>query len=316
MPDLLPLTPDTYDQLGARYTPYFVPWGELDPGAEILDLSPAHAQWHKELTHLGLRPRTGTLAGATAAHYAGVTGLGLADDADTLDMVAPATAALRPGGILLISGPNPERGGTRARALWAEDLAEAFAAAGLIRVRVLRLNGALRPEAPVPNLRAVFEGISPDIAVIGQRPLGGAAGQAFYPAFAAERGADIETMLVRYDTQIEGRPNRVHAAEIQALQSTLTATRIELDHTRVAFQHQLTALEERLARATRRRGLRRLAEILRERRRARRNPPAPEVRPSDPQDTVPAWSPDPHARDLTPLSSRESAIAARLRGES
>lgn len=282
-----------YGRLAAAYLDYVIPWAERDPGAQVCVVGGLGG---REFQALGLKVLT-DMAQAEAEALACVAHLGQGEQLRR-EAIRTSVAALRPGGVLLITGANPEHTGQLFGPTWAEGAAAELREAGLIRVAVLRRNTS---PAPTASIEDVFSRISPDLCVIGQVKGPVSLLKAFYPAFAGPKGESALERLGRFQRdQAHQRLDQTHQ-KLDHVQAALVDQREE-------FESQLHALGERLTHATRRRGLRRLAWRLREARRRWRKTTTP-PRPEAPKPALPIEQSAPYQ---PPLSPRERAIAARL----
>jgi O-antigen chain-terminating methyltransferase len=192
-----------------------------------------------------------------------VTGFHIAEHLpfDTLQLlVAEALRVLRPGGLLILETPNPENlavgtagfymDPTHERPLPAPLLAFVPEFHGFCRVKVLRLqHGAdLHEEQTRVSLVDVLAGVSPDYAVIAQKPLGAAAAgdqSLLDAAFAEEHGVGLTDLALRHEQQWAARVHTVHEEAARA-QHTAFAAQQALDQVSSLLHRmvdQLAALE-------------------------------------------------------------------------
>jgi len=271
--------------------PFLLPWKQLDPSLKVADLGKTGTDWKMLLGGQGVEVSadvTGVPDGAAV-----VTGFSHLDTVPLQDLplwLERARSAMRPGGVLILGGSNPEHPEVSQELPLPGQMVRVFRDAGFARVREIFPSPIA--ESGSPSLEAVFYGISPVYAVVAQAPARGGRFDLFSPAFAADPGPDRRELLQRYQAWLE-----------RALW--------ERAHEDANLRAEIEALRAELARATRRRGLRKFVYKLKQRRLARRamsqerpaqSAPAPErevaVAPVDP----------------VPLSPRELALRDRLAG--
>ncbi|MDB5473914.1 MAG: class SAM-dependent methyltransferase, partial [Devosia sp.] len=126
------------------------------------------------------------------------------------ELIAQALRVLEPGGLLILETPNPEniRVGsmtfhmdpTHNKPLPPGLLSFLARHYGFARVQVLRLqeSPALRGAATA-SLAEVFEGVSPDYAIVAQKQSDAQTMALFDAAFAADRGLTLETLSQRFE---------------------------------------------------------------------------------------------------------------------
>ncbi|WP_163852316.1 hypothetical protein [Pseudooceanicola aestuarii] len=201
--------------------------------------------------------------------------------------IAGFAAALRPGGILLLGGPNPEAADAPPLRLSLRDAQAALRAAGLVRLRLLRWEGDQTLAHRPVTLGDVLHGVSPRIALVAQAPGPAAVTEAFRTAFAADPGPDRADLARRFDARLTAGSDN-----LEQRIGTVEARLAQVAHT------------------TRRRGLRKWLHALRMRRQAQAQPPGREAAAE-----ATSLRPDP-LPDPVPLSPPEQAWRARLGGAS
>lgn len=310
-----------FDHGSLAYLQCLERWAVEAPGGLVLELGMGTDHWARNLRSLGLTHRVCSLADLPdnlTSQAVAVTAIGRGMDSNLKSALPQIAQAVRPGGLVLVSGPHPaERQGSD----WAQAFMDAARSTGFVRSIVLRLNGTVPPTGPIERLRTAMTGLSPDVAVLTQKPGPIPLMQRFYPIFAAPPGRDRIEALAAYDahqTERSAQMSRMEAqmASAQAQMANVQAQINNLVEQNTELQAQIVSLRAALARATRRRGLRRLAEKLRTARRNRRAAPPPPPPAPPPPAPLPKASPLkalPLAQfDPVPLSPREERIRAAI----
>lgn len=147
-------------------------------------------------------------------------------------LVQEALRVLKPGGILILETPNPENivvgtssfylDPTHQRPIPSELLSFVMEHSGFERVKILRLQEAisLTDNAP-PTLLNVFNGVSPDYAVVAQKGGSADALAATDIAFKAEFGLSLESIANMYDQQTKIKSAASYQADIKAHQDNI-----------------------------------------------------------------------------------------------
>ncbi len=346
------MTPDATLAVQSAVLPFARVWKTLDPALQVVSLESPQESWRQLLAGQGIGLSEDTVPPSQEA--AVLTGFGMLDthDADTLESWAAETLPmLRPGGLLVLGGANPEHPQSGHRGLFPAAAVRALRQAGFARVRVIRPG----PPAGDTSLSSAFHGGSETYAVVAQTEAFGKAFDVFSPVFLDASATSPQDNLRRAEDALQGRIH--HATSLNARITEIeTALRARLEHSenslRDSFQAAEKALQDRLQRAedtlqdqrdeiaglhetidrlkslTRRRGLRKLVHRIKLKWRGHREEPvplreAPAVKrapPPAPSETAlpaavtpVATSPAPSA-DPVPLSPREAALAARLFG--
>lgn len=170
--------------------------------------------------------------------------------ADLQTLVQEALRVLGPGGLLIMETPNPENivvgtanfylDPTHQRPIPPQLLSFLPEYYGFFQVKILRLQ---EPEelasGKAPSLLNVFNGVSPDYAVVAQKGGDEFAIAATRKAFATEYGLTLENLAARYDDQAESRATE---AEARAQQSETLRLKTEAD--RLELHHHLAQLRE------------------------------------------------------------------------
>jgi len=150
-------------------------------------------------------------------------------------LVSQAIRALKPGGLLIMETPNPENivvatrnfylDPTHQRPIPPELLSFIPDYYGFSRVKILRLQES--PEIVGReniSLNDVLSGVSPDYAVVAQKPADELVTTLLDECFAKEYGLTLDSISSRYDTRIN---ERIAEAESRAQQSEARAQQSE-----------------------------------------------------------------------------------------
>lgn len=141
-------------------------------------------------------------------------------------LVSEALRVLKPGGLLIMETPNPESiavatknfylDPTHQRPLPPQLLSFLPEYYGFFRTKVMRLQESKEIAGKVsPTLNDVFEGVSPDYAVIAQKVAPAEILGLFDQAFTQEYGLQLNTLAERYDMAFLAK---VQQAEVKAQQ--------------------------------------------------------------------------------------------------
>lgn len=244
----------------APYLPFIQPLAEQYPGAPALDLGCGRGEWLEvlaatDLTPLGVDRDEDML---NACHVLGLSAC--QGDAveylctqpvnsqaivsafhvvehlrfdDLRKLVAEALRVLKPGGLLIMETPNPENiavatchfylDPTHRRPIPPALLSFVAEFHGFRRVKIIRLHESTElAQCETPALKDVFQGVSPDYAVIAQKEAETDMLAATQKAFDQEYGLTLETLSARYDVTTQLRVQqaevRVYQLEAQAFQ--------------------------------------------------------------------------------------------------
>lgn len=268
-------------RLETSYLPFIEPLKQLYAECEALDIGCGRGEWLELLEEHGFAPHGVDLdegmlaacrerglsvekqdaAGAFTA-FAGesqaiVSGFHIVEHIpfeELQKLVHEAMRVLKPGGLMILETPNPENilvstsgfylDPTHQRPIPLHLLAFLSEYCGFTRIKVLRLHES--PEImskPVCTLLDVLGGVSPDYAVIAQKP--GSEDQMAMTAqpFTLEKGLMLDALTARYDQQTEARIAQAGARIAQA------EARIAQAEARIAQSEARIAQSE--ARATR-----------------------------------------------------------------
>ena len=210
------------------------------PAPVAIDLGCGRGEWLELLQRTGFAPQgvdldTGMLAachelglpavqGDALAHLrtlgdgtqAIVSGFHIAEHIgfeDLQTLIGEALRVLQPGGLLILETPNPENltvgscsfylDPTHQRPLPPKLLSFLPEHLGYARVKVLRLQEESRLlDSASIQLIDVLAGVSPDYAVVAQKPASPEVLQAFDAAFALVHGLELETLAQRFDSRV------------------------------------------------------------------------------------------------------------------
>lgn len=173
-------------------------------------------------------------------------------------MIREALRVLRPGGLLILETPNAENisvgtltfhmDPTHVRPLPPGLLSFLPRVYGFARVKVLRLQeSAVLRKAPQIGLMDVFQGASPDYAVIAQKPADPELLSRFDTPFTQDYGLTIDTLAHRYDEGLTPKRDFVGLSEHVAQE--IPAIKAGMDRLQIALQdlqYQVTDYQGRL----------------------------------------------------------------------
>ena len=260
------------------YLPFIQPLYELYPAAPAVDLGCGRGEWLEILVEAGFSPIGVDLDEGMldACHdlslpvYKGEAIeylVSLADNSQAVVsalhvvehinfenlkfLVSEALRVLKPGGLLILETPNPENivvatcnfylDPTHQRPIPPALLSFVPEYYGFKRVKTIRLQESRElAQRDTLSLQDVFQGASPDYAVVAQKIADPAVMMATAAAFDREYGLTIETLSSRYDNttqlQIQHAETKAQQAETKAQQAETKAQQAEL---------QISALRER-----------------------------------------------------------------------
>lgn len=324
------MTRDATLAVQSAVLPFARVWKTLDPALQVVSLESPQESWRQLLAGQGIGLSEDTVPPSQEA--AVLTGFGVLDthDADTLESWAAETVPmLRPGGLLVLGGANPEHPRFGHRGLFPAAAVRALRRAGFARVCVIRPG----PPPEDTGLSAALYGGSEAYAVVAQTEAFGKAFDIFSPVFLDASARSPQDNLRRAEDALLGRIHHAEArlsARVAQIETALTDQRRETGNLREDIA-RLREKNAELTRLTRRRGLRKLVQRIKLKWRGRRaeQPPPPDLpqkmTAQSPASSEPAAAPAaplsaPVARtaappaDPVPLSPREAALAARLFG--
>lgn len=269
------------------YRPFISPLNQIHPDARGLDIGCGRGEWLEVLQEegivaLGVDLDDGMLQECHALKLNAIKADGIAYLSELPNesqshvsafhvvehisfeklqlLVVESLRVLKPGGILIMETPNPENitvatcnfylDPTHQRPIPPQLLAFLPEYSGFHRTKVLRLqqSSALEIEEN-PSLRDVFEGSSPDYAVVAQKSTTSPALLPFSTAFDKEYGLPIRVLTNRYDIAIDAKVQKTasaaHHAEIVAQEAATTAHQAALQASEAASMRKL--LEQQLA---------------------------------------------------------------------
>ena len=232
------------------YLPFVAPFNGLYVPTEAIDLGCGRGEWLELLRQHGIAARGIDLdddmlqacreralpveRGDALAHLAGladasqclVSGFHFAehiafDDLQTL--AAEALRVLKPGGLLILETPNPENVLVGAHRFYLDPTHErplpplllSFTAehAGFARVKTVRLQEPAELAASTEaRLLDVFEGVSPDYAIVAQKCAAPLLMQRFDAAFAKPYGLELAELATRVQQSSEQRVDHLQHA--------------------------------------------------------------------------------------------------------
>jgi O-antigen chain-terminating methyltransferase len=129
-------------------------------------------------------------------------------------LVAEAHRVLQPGGLLIMETPNPENIQVSTSHFYLDPTHRRPVPPGLLsflpeyygfaRVKIIRLNEPKRCAGnDKPGLMDVFDGVSPDYAVVAQKAAPADRMACFDLAFKKEAGLTLDRLAGRYDAKID-----------------------------------------------------------------------------------------------------------------
>ena len=158
------------------------------------------------------------------------------------ELIEHALRVLEPAGLLILETPNPENLRVGSMTFHMDPTHNKPLPPGLLsflarhygfeRAQVLRLqeSAALRA-APTASLSDVFQGVSPDYAVVAQKHADASAMTHFDNAFTADRGLTLETLSGRFEAGMTRR------TDFERLQADVERLRDQLDKRLDAIQN-------------------------------------------------------------------------------
>jgi O-antigen chain-terminating methyltransferase len=251
------------------YLPFVEPLLDHYPAAAAVDLGCGRGEWLEVLAGLGFNPvgidlDTGMLS---ACHELGLAVeqsdaiaylAALSDESQvvvsafhvvehiTFDqlrtLITEALRVLKPGGTLIMETPNPENivvatrnfylDPTHLRPIPPELLSFVPEYYGFKRVKTIRLQESKElMQCETPSLLDVFQGVSPDYAVVAQKDAVPLIIGATAMAFNSEYGLTFETLSARYDNatqlKIQQAENKAQQAGTKAQQAEVFAQQAE-----------------------------------------------------------------------------------------
>lgn len=339
------MTSTNLDSLAVQSTvlPLILPWLDIDPNLQVISLDPTPNGWDTLLKAQGIALRNGIDDDmGDCSVITGFDALDALDEAGVERLAADLLRRLKPGGILVLGGHNPEHPTLGAAGLLPARAADTINRTGFARSRVLI--PALTPGDK--SLSAALCGMGRRYAIAAQVPAQGKAFDIFSFAFAAAAAhsvpqrlraaeAHLQTRITDGDSRLEARlvsAETALQAQVNILTSQLQEHATELSRKTAEIEQlseDLQSLHRKLVRATRRRGMRKLAYDIRKtfKRTADALTSAPQDTPDTPPSAPAQTQADPQSgetvsppqagsvpRDPTPLSPRDIGLRARLFG--
>lgn len=253
-------------ELRKQYLPFVTPITSLYPAAETFDIGCGRGEWLELMLEMGMQPlgvdlddgmlegcrdhglpakqgdAVAYLSSLPAESQALITAFHVVEHIsfDQLHIVvSEALRVLKPGGLLIMETPNPENIVVATRNFYLDPthirpipslllsfLPEHY---GFTRSKVVRLQESKEvANKASPTLNDVFEGASPDYAVIAQKAAAGEVLSMFDEAFSQEYGLRLDVLAGRYHTAVL---TSIRQAEDIARRAEAIALRLE-QHTR------------------------------------------------------------------------------------
>lgn len=178
------------------------------------------------------------------------------------DLIAEALRVLEPAGLLILETPNPENIRVGSMSFHMDPTHNKPLPPGLLsflprhhgfwRAEILRLQeSAERRQAPTASLVDVFEGVSPDYAVVAQKAAEPEMLARFNAAFAKDRGLTLETLAERFEAgmtrQAEFEPVRSTVGQLEEqtrrLQETTRILQDSVAQLRADYEARLEAIQ-------------------------------------------------------------------------
>ncbi len=157
------------------------------------------------------------------------------------ELIAQALRVLEPAGLLILETPNPENLRVGAMTFHMDPTHNKPLPPGLLsflarhygfeRAQVLRLQEepTLR-RAPTASLIDVFQGVSPDYALVAQKSAAPEHMQLFAEAFSKDRGLTLETLSERFEAGVTRKAEfRALEADVERLRDAVEQVRAELE---------------------------------------------------------------------------------------
>jgi SAM-dependent methyltransferase len=241
------------------YLPFVEPLAKIEKGAQTIDLGCGRGEWLELMLEAGFKPHGVDLDEAMLSSCIEL-GLSV-DKGDAIaylaalprdsqmivsafhlvehisfeqlqSLVSESLRVLKPGGLLIMETPNPENiavstcsfylDPTHQRPIPPQLLSFVPEHYGFERIKIIRLQESRRFSVNEPlHLIDVFEGASPDYAVIAQKAASTDVFQSIDSAFEKEYGVKFETIAALYDAQAERRFNQAQAQTDQLHQALL-----------------------------------------------------------------------------------------------
>ena len=244
------------------YVPFIQPLREQYPGAPALDLGCGRGEWLEVLATVGFTAAGVDLDEGmlSACHDLGLSAskceavahlVTLPDNSQAVVtafhvvehisfgqlklLVSETLRVLKPGGLLIMETPNPENiivatrnfylDPTHQRPIPQELLSFVPEYYGFKRVKTIRLQESKElAQCETLSLQDVFQGASPDYAVVAQKEADPALMAFTAIAFEREYGLALETLSARYENAIQ---LKIHQIEIKAQQAEAAAQQAE-----------------------------------------------------------------------------------------
>ncbi|KUY82350.1 methyltransferase type 11 [Burkholderia sp. RF4-BP95] len=254
----------------AKYLPFITPLATLYPGGKVFDLGCGRGEWLELMTEAGFAP-VGVDLDADMLEACRERGLpvfqgdaieylaSLDSDSHVIvsafhvvehvsfeqvrRIVSEALRVLKPGGLLILETPNPENivvagcnfylDPSHKQPIPPELLSFVGEYAGFARVKLLRLQeaSALQDEHARIHLLDVLGGVSPDYAIVAQKPCSEEAAAPFDEAFNADYGLALAKLAARFEQGV-ARDHERSAEQIRITHDEIGQVRGEIGQLR------------------------------------------------------------------------------------
>lgn len=242
-----PVETDTLEEMKALeevIAPFITPWRALTTNVELYILDQESELVGQHFGEKFQQLHIHTDMAPPAYHVAvGLCSLNRTSSEELANWAAQVATKLEPGGIMALGGHNPEHPEIHSNGIHPEVAAEALISAGFARVRVLRTS---QPQASPRYLTALYS-MGRRYCIIAQKPATGLKFDVFSSVFSK-----------RVPESPKKRLYAAEAAFIHHLEHENAQLKMEIEE----IKRDMHAMQRTLNRATRRRGLRKLAYIL------------------------------------------------------
>jgi len=275
------------------YLPFLNLVRDLYPGSSVLDLGCGRGEWLELTGELGFDAKGVDLddgmlevcsrLGLRARKQDAIDCLReLADESQSVvsafhvvehitfeqlqDLIKEVCRVLKPGGLLIMETPNPEsvtvstwafyQDPTHQRPIPPQLLKFVTEYFGFSRSKIVRLQEPVGiGEKTTVTLRDVFEGVSPDYAVVAQKMAAVETMKKFDEAFSREYGFSQGDLLDRFDQSLDRRLDDLHShltsvkVLVDKTQESLGQIQDQVQTTEVRLQEKIQAIQEQIQRS-------------------------------------------------------------------